>query len=90
MLRNTIRRAASFRWGLVALLLGLPLPFVILAFFAIFYVYAPYVYFTLLSALPACLIVLTVRSAREYVLALKLTLLTAVLFGLGLGAAIAF
>jgi hypothetical protein len=31
MLRNTIRRAGSMRWGLIALLLGLPLPLVILA-----------------------------------------------------------
>jgi hypothetical protein len=31
MLRNTIRRAANMRWGLIALLLGQPLPLVILA-----------------------------------------------------------
>jgi hypothetical protein len=31
MLRNTIRRAGNMRWGLIALLLGLPLPLVILA-----------------------------------------------------------
>jgi len=31
MLRNTIRRAGNTRWGLIALLLGLPLPFVLLA-----------------------------------------------------------
>src|SRR5207237_5894837 len=28
MLRNSIRRAGSMRWGLIALLLGLPLPIV--------------------------------------------------------------
>ena len=32
MLRNTIRRVGGIRWGLIALLLGLPLPFVLLAF----------------------------------------------------------
>ena len=32
MLRNTIHRVGSMRWGLIALLLGLPLPLVILAF----------------------------------------------------------
>lgn len=32
MLRERIERAANARWGLVALLLGLPLPVVILAF----------------------------------------------------------
>lgn len=30
MLRNTIHRAGSMRWGLAALLIGLPLPIVIL------------------------------------------------------------
>ena len=32
MLRERIRRIANLRWGLVALLLGLPLPIVLLAF----------------------------------------------------------
>ena len=31
MLRNTIHRAGSMRWGLIALLLGLPLPLVLIA-----------------------------------------------------------
>jgi hypothetical protein len=31
MLRNSLRRAGNTRWGLIALLLGLPLPLVILA-----------------------------------------------------------
>ena len=30
MLRNTMRRAGNARWGCIALLLGLPLPIVIL------------------------------------------------------------
>lgn len=32
MLRERIQRVANLRWGLVALLLGLPLPIVLLAF----------------------------------------------------------
>jgi hypothetical protein len=32
MLTNSIKRMGSARWGLAALILGLPLPFVILAF----------------------------------------------------------
>ena len=32
MLANVKKRAANIRWGLAALLLGLPLPIVILAF----------------------------------------------------------
>lgn len=32
MFRNTIQRAGNMRWGLIALLLGLPLPIVLIAF----------------------------------------------------------
>ena len=32
MLRNTMRRLGNLRWGLAAMILGLPLPVVILAF----------------------------------------------------------
>ncbi len=32
MLKKAAERAGNLRWGLIALLLGLPLPFVILAF----------------------------------------------------------
>jgi 1,4-dihydroxy-2-naphthoate octaprenyltransferase len=65
-------------------------PFGILVFFTLFYELAPYVFFVLLAAVPAILIVTTARTAREYVTALKLTLLTAFAYGVGLGAALAF
>lgn len=65
-------------------------PFAILGFFAVFYTNAYLTYFTLLAALPAVLITLTAKTAPELVLALRLTSLTALLFGLGLGWAIAF
>jgi hypothetical protein len=32
MLRNALKRTANARWGLIALLLGLPLPIVFLVF----------------------------------------------------------
>lgn len=32
MMRHAIRRLGNMRWGCAAMLLGLPLPFVILAF----------------------------------------------------------
>ncbi|CAN5548927.1 hypothetical protein BH10PLA2_BH10PLA2_07130 [soil metagenome] len=32
MLANGIKRLGNIRWGLAAMLLGLPLPFIILAF----------------------------------------------------------
>ncbi|MHB1170976.1 MAG: 1,4-dihydroxy-2-naphthoate polyprenyltransferase [Lacisediminihabitans sp.] len=66
------------------------LPFAILAFFAVFYGKAPLVYFALLAALPAVVITSTAKTAPEFMVALRLTSLTALAFGLGLAAAIAF
>jgi 1,4-dihydroxy-2-naphthoate octaprenyltransferase len=68
----------------------LALPYGILAFFAVFYAWAPYVYFTLLITVPTILIVLTAKTAAELILALKLASVNALLFGLALAAAIAF
>jgi 1,4-dihydroxy-2-naphthoate octaprenyltransferase len=66
------------------------LPFTILAFFSLLYDKAYLVFFALLIAIPATLIGLTGKTAPEFVLALRLTSLTALVFGLGLGWAIAF
>ncbi|MFZ2963557.1 MAG: 1,4-dihydroxy-2-naphthoate polyprenyltransferase, partial [Rhodoglobus sp.] len=65
-------------------------PFGVLAFYAVFYANAYLVYFALLAALPAATIALTARAAKEFVLALRLTTLTALAYGLGVGWAIAF
>jgi 1,4-dihydroxy-2-naphthoate octaprenyltransferase len=65
-------------------------PFGILAFFGTLFPNALYVFFALLAAVPAVIITLTGRTAPEFVLALKLTSLTALLFGVGLAAALAF
>jgi len=73
----------------------LVVPYAVLAFFALFYEpstgtgYAPYVYFSAVAAAPAILIAVTAKTAREWVLVMKLTLLTTALFGLGLAVAIA-
>lgn len=66
------------------------LPFGALAFWMQFYPLAGYVFFVALAVIPAIIIVLTARSARELVTALKLTLVSSVGYGLGLGAAFAF
>jgi 1,4-dihydroxy-2-naphthoate octaprenyltransferase len=66
------------------------LPFVALAFYVIFYDYTLYVFFIALAALPAMLIVSTARHPREYLIAMRLTLLTAFGFGVGMAAVIAF
>ena len=65
------------------------LPFGLLVFYVLFYANAGYVYFAALAAAPAVLIVLTARTPREFVTALKLTLLTALAFEVGLGAVLA-
>lgn len=66
------------------------LPYVILVFFALLYPKAGLVYFTLLLSLPAVIITIWGKSAPEFILALKLTSLAALIFGLALGASLAF
>lgn len=58
--------------------------------FALIYVWAPLVYFSLLISAPSALIVVLAKTPGELVLALKLTSLAALVTGLGLAAAIAF
>ncbi|PJJ70925.1 1,4-dihydroxy-2-naphthoate octaprenyltransferase [Diaminobutyricimonas aerilata] len=65
-------------------------PFGILVFFAIFYVNAYLVYFVLLAAIPAAVITLFAKTPPELIVALRLATVTALTFGLGLAAAIAF
>ncbi len=64
-------------------------PFGILAYFVLFFSNAGYVYFALLAAVPAVIITLTGRTPAEFVLALKLTSFTALLYGVTLAAALA-
>jgi 1,4-dihydroxy-2-naphthoate polyprenyltransferase len=63
-------------------------PYALLVFFTLFYLNAGYVFFTALAAVPAIVIVLFAKTPRELVTALQLTLLAALLYGLGLGAAL--
>jgi 1,4-dihydroxy-2-naphthoate octaprenyltransferase len=65
-------------------------PFGILAFYVLFYGNAYLVYFALLAAIPAAGITLSAKTAPELIVALRLTALTALAYGLGLGWAIAF
>ncbi len=65
-------------------------PFGALFFFGLIYPKAYFVLFGLLAALPAVIITLTGRTASEFILALKLTSFSALLFGIGLAAAFAF
>lgn len=65
-------------------------PFVLLMFFVLFYENAYFVYFDLLLAVPAIIIVLTAKTSKEFLLVLKLSSLTALVFGVGLAITIAF
>jgi 1,4-dihydroxy-2-naphthoate octaprenyltransferase len=65
-------------------------PFALAIPIAFFYPLATWVLVALLPTLPACLITATAKSAPEYVLALKLTSLAALLFGAGLGLGLYF
>jgi len=57
------------------------LAYLVIAFFALFYPFAWLTMFTLLAALPACLIVVTAKTSRELILALQLTSIAALANG---------
>jgi 1,4-dihydroxy-2-naphthoate octaprenyltransferase len=78
-------RAARIVFAILVLL-----PFVILVYFLLLYPNATYTYFALLLALPAVLIGLTAKTPKELVLALQLTSLTALVYAVGVGWALAF
>jgi 1,4-dihydroxy-2-naphthoate octaprenyltransferase len=88
--KRTLAVLVGDRAGRVLYSAFVVIPFGILVFFATFYEKAPYVYFALLTAIPAVIITLTGKTAPEFMVALRLTSLTALVFGLGLAAAIAF
>ena len=65
-------------------------PMGLLAFYTLFYLEAGYVFFVAILVIPAIVIVIFAKSAREYVSAMRLTLFASFLYGLGLAAALAF
>jgi 1,4-dihydroxy-2-naphthoate octaprenyltransferase len=60
------------------------IPFGVIIYLGLFYSAAFLTLFALLAALPACLITVMAKSPQEYILALKLSSLTGLLYGLGL------
>lgn len=87
--KRTLSVWIGARASRVAFCLLLLLPFLVAGFFALFYPIAWLVFFVLLLALPACLIVATATTAKELILALKLTSMAALLYGILLGLAFA-
>lgn len=88
--KRTLAVLVGTRISRILYVIFLGLPFLALVFFAIFYQHGLYVYFSLFLAVPAALIVITGKTASEFLLALKLTSLTALVFGIGLALAISF
>jgi 1,4-dihydroxy-2-naphthoate polyprenyltransferase len=78
-------RASRVLYGVLMLV-----PYAILGYLTLFYPTASLVFLTLLLVAPAILITATAKTARELVLALTLTGLAALVYGLGLAAAFAF
>jgi 1,4-dihydroxy-2-naphthoate octaprenyltransferase len=78
-------RASRVLYGVLMLV-----PYGVLLYLTLFYPAASLVFLTLLVTGPAILITATAKTARELVLALTLTGLTALVYGLGLAAAFAF
>ncbi|WP_066043658.1 1,4-dihydroxy-2-naphthoate polyprenyltransferase [Herbiconiux solani] len=64
--------------------------YAVLGFFALLFPLAILTFFTLLLTLPAIVIMLTAKRAKEYIIVLQLTSLFGLLYALGLGAAFAF
>ena len=71
--------------GRILFVVFMLVPFAIAGFWALLYPTAWLVQFALLAALPACLIVLTAKTPREFITALQLASLTALVYGVGLG-----
>ncbi|MCU1444983.1 MAG: 1,4-dihydroxy-2-naphthoate polyprenyltransferase [Cryobacterium sp.] len=87
--KRTLAVRIGARASRVVFCVFLLVPFVVAAFFALFYPLAWFTMFVLLLALPASLIVATATTAKELILALKLTSLAALLYGVALGLAFA-
>lgn len=65
-------------------------PFGLLPYFMLLYFNVGYVFFALLAAVPAMVIAATAKTTPEFLVVLRLTVVTSLLYGLGLAAAITF
>lgn len=88
--KKTLAVRTGKTWAVAGFITFVTLPFVVAGVVAILYPNAWLTFFVLLMAVPACLIAATARSAREYILALRLTSLAAVAYAVILGLAFIF
>jgi 1,4-dihydroxy-2-naphthoate octaprenyltransferase len=88
--KRTLAVVLGNRAARIVFVVFLLLPYLVLGFFVIFYPNAYLVFFSLLLALPTAAIALFAKTPPELILALKLSSLLALIYGLGLGAVFAF
>ncbi|WP_338054622.1 1,4-dihydroxy-2-naphthoate polyprenyltransferase [Subtercola vilae] len=88
--KRTLAVLLGQRGSRIAFVVFLAVAYAVLLLLSFLFPLAPLVFFTLLLALPACLIVLTAKTPKELILALKLTSFTGLLFGVGLALALAY
>ena len=80
--KKTLAVRVGKRWALVIYFLFLWLPMVLLFPYALIFSAAGFTYFVLFLLIPLTIIVATAETAKEYVLALKLTSFAALAYGL--------
>jgi 1,4-dihydroxy-2-naphthoate octaprenyltransferase len=85
--KKTLAVRIGKKWAIAFFMKFSLLPFVVSGLIAILYPNAWLTFFVLLMVGPACLITATAQSAREYILALRLTSLAAVAYAILLGLA---
>ena len=88
--KKTLAVIVGDRATRVLTVIALAIPYLLLAILSMFFFFAPYVFSTLLLAVPIGFIVLTAKTPRELVLTLQLSSANALVFAVGLGLAIAF
>ena len=88
--KKTLAVKVGDRAARILYVVFMAVPYIVLGLLTLLYPIAPLVFFTLLIAVPAAIIVLTGKSAREFILALQLTSMVGLLYGLGVAAALAF
>ncbi len=88
--KRTLAVLLGNRASTIVILVFLALPYVILGFFSTLFIFAPAVFVTGILTIAIGIIVWLARTPKELILALQLTSLNALLYALGLAAAIAF
>lgn len=88
--KRTLSVLVGDRASRILFAVSILLPFALLYFFVLVYLHSYFVYFALLLAIPAVIIALTAKTTREFLLVLKLTSLTALVYGVWLAVTIAF